>query len=105
MPPAAMRRNRNIQMPKKISPGSTQDSSVVKKFWSLPPRYVTPYFSSSCANAGSIRVVTKPLGSPLPASLILPVMRVSVISRSSTLPCSRYWRNWLYGRGSVCCAR
>ena len=32
MPPAAMRRSRNIQMPKKISAGSTQDSSVVKKF-------------------------------------------------------------------------
>ena len=32
MPPAAMRRSRKIQMPKKISAGSTQDSSVVKKF-------------------------------------------------------------------------
>jgi hypothetical protein len=32
MPPAAMRRSKKIQMPKKISAGSTQDSSVVKKF-------------------------------------------------------------------------
>ncbi len=47
MPPAAMRRIRKIQMPKKISAGSTHESSVVKKFSSLPPRYSTPCFSSS----------------------------------------------------------
>ena len=32
MPPIAIRRSMNIQMPKKSSAGSTQESSVVKKF-------------------------------------------------------------------------
>jgi hypothetical protein len=84
-----MRRSRKIQMPKKISAGRTQESSVVKKFSSLPPRNATPYFSSSWAKAGSTRVVTKAPGSLGPGSLIVPVIRLSVISRSLILPCSR----------------
>ena len=95
MPPPAMRRIRKIQRPKKISAGSTQDNSVVKKFSSLPPRNSTPYFSSSWAKAGSTRVVTKLSGSPGAASLIVPTIRLSVIVSSSTLPPSRNCRNWL----------
>jgi hypothetical protein len=63
-----MRRIKNIQRPRKISAGSTQESSVVKKFSSEPPLNSTPYFSSSWAKPGSIRVVTKLVGSPGPAS-------------------------------------
>ena len=88
-------------MPKKIRAGRTQESSVVKKFWSLPPLNLTPYFSSMAAKFGSTRVVTNWLGSPGWASFRLPMIRLSVIVSSSTLPASRYDWNWLYGRYSV----
>ncbi len=89
MPPIDMRRSRKIQMPKKISAGSTQDSKVVKKLESLPPRNSTLYFSSSLAKAGSTRVVTKLVGLPGSVSLSVPMIRVSVMTSWSTLP---LWR-------------
>ncbi len=82
---SAKPRNRNTQIAKKTSTGSTQERSVLSQVLSEPPLTVTPAFSKAAAAPGSTLAATKRL---LPSSgcLNLPAMVVSVMVTESTLP-------------------